>query len=211
MKVRHPPGRAGRPWLVHRLQVAQRGAELLDEKHRALLRERRRLEPRVAKARERWERSAREAGRWLVRAAVLGGERQMRLARPAATSRAEVSISWRTILGVTCPDEVRVAPGSHAGMSERGAGAALLVAALAHRDAVEAAAQLGVVAGALARIESELRATALRRNAMERRWIPAHEETLAALELTLEEIEREDAMRVRWVTRGQTPGASSGR
>ena len=40
MRVRHPPGRAGRPWLAHRLEVARRGAELLEEKQRALLRER---------------------------------------------------------------------------------------------------------------------------------------------------------------------------
>jgi vacuolar-type H+-ATPase subunit D/Vma8 len=34
----------------------------------------------------------------------------------------------------------------------------------------------------------------LRRNAIERRWIPAHADTLAALELALEEHEREDAL-----------------
>ena len=65
-----------------------------------------------------------------------------------------------------------------------------------------AAARLAVADGALRRIEVELRATVLRRNAIERRWIPAHADTLAALELTLEEHEREDGARVRRVARG---------
>jgi V/A-type H+-transporting ATPase subunit D len=55
-----------------------------------------------------------------------------------------------------------------------------------------------VLDGALQRIDAELRAASLRRNAVQHRWIPAHEEALAALELTLEELEREDGVRVRW-------------
>ena len=39
MALRIPPGRAGRIWLVRRLEIARRGAELLDRKRQALLRE----------------------------------------------------------------------------------------------------------------------------------------------------------------------------
>ena len=105
MKVRHPPGRAGRPWLAHRLAVARRGAELLAEKQRALLRERARLEPLLAQARSDWEQRAREAEPWLARAAMLGGERQLDFV-PSAL--AEVTVGWRTILGVRCPADPRV-------------------------------------------------------------------------------------------------------
>ena len=38
MPLRVPPGRAGRPWLLHRLEVARAGADVLEEKRRALLR-----------------------------------------------------------------------------------------------------------------------------------------------------------------------------
>ena len=58
--------------------------------------------------------------------------------------------------------------------------------------------RLATLAGALERVEAGLHGTALRRNAIQRRWIPAHEGALADLELTLEELEREDGARVRW-------------
>ena len=43
MRLRHPAGRAGRMWLEHRVEVATRGASLLDRKRRALVQEHRRL------------------------------------------------------------------------------------------------------------------------------------------------------------------------
>jgi V/A-type H+-transporting ATPase subunit D len=196
VKVRHPPGRAGRPWLVHRLEVARRGAELLDEKFRALLREHARLEPEAARARAEWERSAREAERWLTRAALMSGERQLALAAAAIPGRASVTVHRRAILGVSCPVDGALAPGSGAAV---GGGAAVLCAAAAHRRALEAALAVGVADGALRRIEAELRATRLRRNAIVRTWIPAHEAALRTLELALEELEREDGARLRRV------------
>jgi V/A-type H+/Na+-transporting ATPase subunit D len=199
VKVRHPPGRAGRPWLVHRLEVSRRGAELLDEKFRALLRERVRLEPVAAAARAEWERTAREAERWLARAAMMGGERQISLAAAAARPAA-VTVRWRAILGVPCPSETSVAPAHPQELMELGGGAALLSAAVAHRRALEAAVQVAAAEEALRRIDAALHATRLRRNAIQRNWIPAHEEALRTLELTLEELEREDGARLRRVT-----------
>jgi V/A-type H+/Na+-transporting ATPase subunit D len=203
VKIRHPPGRAGRPWLVHRLEVSRRGAELLDEKFRALLRERMRLEPVATAARTEWERSAREAERWLARAAMMGGERQLALAA-AAAQPAQVTVRWRAILGVTCPSEASVAPYREAELMELGGNAALLLAAVAHRRALEAAVQVAAAEEALRRIDAALRATRLRRNAIQRNWIPAHEEALRALELTLEELEREDGARLRRVTQPES-------
>ena len=199
MKIRHPPGRAGRPWLVHRLEVSRRGAELLDEKFRALLRERLRLEPVATAARAEWERSAREAERWLARAAMTGGERQLSLSAAAARP-AQVTVRWRAILGVSCPSEASVAPYRDAELMELGGNAALLSAAVAHRRALEAAVQVAAAEAALRRIDAALHATRLRRNAIQRNWIPAHEEALHALELSLEELEREDGARLRRVT-----------
>ncbi len=209
MKIRHPPGRAGRPWLAHRLEVARRGAELLDEKCRALAHERRLLEPLAADARRAWDRAARDAERGLARAAVLGGQQQIELAR--ATSRtADVDVHWRTILGVRCPVDAHLAPPAADEPVAPGGSAALLAAAGAHRIALEAAARLAVLDAALRQIDQELRATALRRNAIQHRWIPAHEAAATALALALEELEREDGMRVRWATGGGKDGVHTG-
>jgi V/A-type H+/Na+-transporting ATPase subunit D len=201
VKIRHPPGRAGRPWLVHRLEVSRRGAELLDEKFRALVRERMRLEPAASAARTEWERSAREAERWLARAAMMGGERGLTLSASAARP-AEVTVRWRAILGVTCPSEASVAPYREEELMELGGNAALLSTAVAHRRALEAAVQVAAAEAALRRIDAALHATRLRRNAIQRNWIPAHEQALRALELTLEELEREDGARLRRVVGG---------
>jgi V/A-type H+-transporting ATPase subunit D len=201
MRVRHPPGRAGRPWLARRLAVARRGAELLDEKHRALTRERLRLEPLVREARLEWERRAREAELWMTRAAVLGSRRQLTTAA-AAPEPATLTVRRRSVLGVACPVGAELAAGGGADPAALGAGAALLCAAAAHRRAVAAALDVAVLDGALRRVHDELRRTALRRNAIEQRWIPAHEAALAELEIALEELEREDGARVRWVTGG---------
>jgi V/A-type H+/Na+-transporting ATPase subunit D len=198
VKIRHPPGRAGRPWLVHRLEVSRRGAELLDEKFRALARERMRLEPVATATRTEWERTAREAERWLARAAMMSGERGLTLSAAAARP-AEVTVRWRAILGVTCPSEASVAPYREAELMELGGNAALLSAAVAHRRALEAAVQVAAAEAALRRIDAALHATRLRRNAIQRNWIPAHEQALRALELTLEELEREDGARLRRV------------
>jgi V/A-type H+-transporting ATPase subunit D len=213
VKVRHPPGRGGRPWLAHRLDVARRGAELLGEKQHALLRERERLEPLLAQAREQWEQRAREAERWQVRAAMLGGERPLDYVSTAPTvptaptALARVTVSWRTILGVRCPADARLELPSERELVPAGAGAALYCASTAHRRALEAAVALGVLESALDRIRTDLRATTLRRVAIERRWIPAHERALAELELELDEVEREDGARVRRITHRRSSSA----
>jgi V/A-type H+-transporting ATPase subunit D len=156
------------------------------------------MEPEAARARAEWERSAREAERWLTRAAVMSGERQLAVAAAAVQAPASVTVRRRAILGVSCPVDGTVAPGAGAAVA---GGAALLCAAAAHRRALEAALAVGVADGALRRIDAELRATRLRRNAIVRTWIPAHEDALRTLELALEELEREDGARLRRVLR----------
>jgi V/A-type H+-transporting ATPase subunit D len=211
MKVRHPPGRAGRPWLVHRLEVARRGAELLQEKQRALLREGDRLRPLLAQAREDWQQRSGEAERWFVRAAMLGGERPLDFVPVAPGGLARVTVSQRRILGVRCPAEAQLQlPGEHE-LVPAGASAALYCAAAAHRRALEAAVRVGVLECAFARIQADLRASTRRQVAIERRWIPAHERALAALELGLDEVELEDGARVRRIAGGglPAPGGSS--
>ena len=201
MPLRVPAGRAGRPWLVHRLEIARGAADVLDQKRRALTRERGRLVELVAEARAEWERAAGEAADWLDRASVLAGERRLRLARFHAGERATLQVRWRNFLGVACPETPELELPALAGAAGVGGSAALPVAAAAHRRALEAAARFGALRVAHDRISDELAATNRRLRAIERRWIPQHEEALAALALALDEAEREDAVRTRWAIR----------
>jgi V/A-type H+-transporting ATPase subunit D len=203
MRLRTPPGRAGKPWLAHRLAVARRGAEVLDDKRRGLLRERARLVAIVGETRDAWERAVREAAVWLQRALLLSGQRSFELARFHVPEPADVRLAWRRSLGVTYPSDAEVRLPPSPDLVAPGGSSALPAAASAYGRAVEAGARYGASLTALERVEAELVATTLRLRALERRWIPAHEEALAALALALDETEREDALRGRWfVERG---------
>ncbi len=210
MRLQVPPGRAGRPWLTRRLEIAGRGADVLDEKRRALLREQRRLAVLVADTREAWERAAAEAERWLLRAALEGGERGLELAGAYVPWPAQVHVSWRNSLGVVFPEDAEVELPLSPLLVAPGGGSSLAYAVLAHREAVETAARHGAARAGYELVSAELVSTLRRLRAIERRWIPAHEAALAALTLALDETEREDAARVRWVSRRrerQTMGA----
>jgi len=198
MRLRTPPGRAGRPWLVHRLAVARRGADVMDQKRRGLLHERTRLVTIVSEARDAWEAAVREAEVWLQRALLISGQRSFELASFHVPEQAEVHLTWQRSLGVVYPSDAEVRLPSTPDLIAPGGSSALPIAASAYGRAVEAGARFAAARSALDRVEAEFAATTRRLRALERRWIPAHESALAALALSLDESEREDAVRARW-------------
>jgi V/A-type H+-transporting ATPase subunit D len=175
MRLRKPPGRAGRPWLTQRLAVARRGADVLEQKRRGLLRD-----------------------AWLRRALLIGGQRSFELAVFYVPEPANVRLEWRRPLGLTYASDADVRLPPTPDLVAPGGTAALPVAAGAFGRAVEAGARFAATRSALDRLDAELAATARRLRALERRWIPAYEQALAALALELDENEREDALRGRW-------------
>lgn len=200
MALRIPPGRAGRTWLVRRLEIARRGVDVLEEKRRVLLRERERLEPLVQEAEAAWRKRSAEADGWLERAAVLSGDRRLRLARQAVRAPATVDVRWRNSLGVVVPEPPVLELPPAADVVRIGGSAALPVAADRHREALEAGVRLAALRYAHDAVWRELEQTTLRLRAIERRWIPRHRDALAALSLALDEIEREDLARARWAS-----------
>ena len=198
VRLRTPPGRAGRPWLVHRLAVAERGARVLDDKRQALLRERATLAVLVEDTRLVWEDAVREAEAWHIRALLISGRRCLELAIFYVTEPAEVRLTWRRTAGVSLPSDAEVRIPTRPDVVAPGGSSALPYAAAAYGRAVEAGARHAAARLALARVDAELAAAIRRLRALERRWIPAHEDALAALALALDETEREDAVRARW-------------
>jgi len=199
MSLRTPPGRAGRMWLLRRIAVGRRGRDVLEQKRRALLLEAERLRGRRDEARVAWEESAREAEQWWRRASVLAGQRPLRITVALVPEPAELTVRRRSSLGVTLPadPELRLPPPAS---SARGS-SALAFAATAHRRALDAAATLAVAERAYAATVAEAAATGQRLRAIDCRWLPEHEQALERLELELDEVDREDAARVRWVIR----------
>lgn len=199
MALRIPPGRAGRLWVEHRLEVARRGADVLNQKRRALIRLARELDALLEDAQADWEDAAREASDWLARAAILSGPRHLRLALLHTNRRATARVRWRNSLGVVYPTACEIDLPERIDVAALGGSAALAGASDAHRRALDAAARFAVLKGAHTRVTAELTATARRARAIERRWIPEHEAALRRLELSLDEAEREEAARTRWV------------
>jgi V/A-type H+/Na+-transporting ATPase subunit D len=186
-----PLGRAGRLRLERRLQVARRGADLLDRKLRILQRELPGLRAEAARAARDWEQCAADADRWLLRAALLGGQRAIRLADDVAP--AELDVGYVVTVGVRHPATCACTFPPPAGW----AGPTVGAARHAHQVALEAAARSAAASAALRIMEAEAAATRLRLRAIKDRWIPLLEQARAEVALALDEQERADGARLR--------------
>lgn len=197
MQIRVSPGHAGRMRLIHRLQVAARGADLLDREQSALLAAERELRVERERAELQWRRETDEARLWMDRATLVDGESGVLLAQAFAPVELDARIVAQTVMGVRCPclDEPREPP--RAAVSGLFASPTMTRALDARRAAALASLRCAIARSSHARVARELARVARRRAAIERRWIPAHSAALAALELALEESEREHSTRVR--------------
>jgi V/A-type H+-transporting ATPase subunit D len=194
-KLAVPPGRAGRIWLVRRLETARRGADLLDRKLRILQSELSRLQAAAARTAEQWDHCQDEARTWLLRAALLSGERAIRLADDGQV--ADVRVSYAATMGIRHPESATCAfPPSLTWDSP-----VLARTRQAHRTALEAAARHAAAIAAVRMVDDEVRATRYRLRAVQDRWIPRLEQALAEVTFTIEEQERADAARLRLAVR----------
>jgi V/A-type H+-transporting ATPase subunit D len=197
MRLRHPPGRAGRLWLDHRLALAERGADLLDKKRRVLAQEERRLRVLARQTADGWQSAAREAETWLNRAAILAGDEKLAMLA-IQQPRAGVKVIMRSSMGVTFAAETEIDLGAEMVHASGGSAAADL-AVVATRRAVVAAVDEAVAQSALKRVSRERLLTTRRQRAVERRWVPALSAAARSLEAALDELEREEATRAVWV------------
>lgn len=199
-RIAVPPGRAGRLWLDRRLQAARRGADLLDRKLRILEAE---LDARRAPAqaaRREWERCCADAEKWLLRAALLGGQRSIRLA--TEDGMADVRIAYTVTAGVRHPVSGTCAIPPPAGW----AGPATAEARRAHQAALAAAVAHAAQASAVRLVEAEVAVTRYRLRAIRDRWIPRLEQARAEIMFALDELERADQARLRRAMAGPGPG-----
>ena len=205
MALRIPPGRAGRIWLRSRLEIAARGAALLDRKRQVLLREQQRLRAELRDAQLAWDAAAAEVEHWTARSAILDGPGRLALLARHVHGRAELEVSWSNLMGARLPAANGVVLPQAPPLSALGASAAAVLLERACRDATLAAARCAVAQRAEAEVSAELARAVRRLRALEHRWIPQHEQALAQLDLALDESQREQAARVRWLTRRRDP------
>lgn len=195
--LRVPPGRAGRLWLSARLETAHRAATLLDHKLHVLRMERERLALIAGRTRIEWIAAQHGADEWLTRAAVLGGQREIRFC--TADQLAEVTVTWDAVMGVRYPGEAVCALPTESATTRSPGTAALLEATGAHQRALRAAVQHAAATAACRILETETAETRRRLHAITERWIPRLESALRSLAERLDEAERAETVQLRWV------------
>jgi V/A-type H+-transporting ATPase subunit D len=208
MPIRVPPGRTGRLWLRERLVIAGRAADLLEQKRQALLQETSRLRQLVEDTRDRWEAACGEADQWLLRAALVGGERQFEVAAAHLGQASEARVVWRSTMGLAYPSEADCLLGPAVGLAGFGDASALGYAVEAHRVALAVAVEYASAERALELVASELEVTTRRLRAIDRRWVPRLGAALHEVEQRLEEQEREAVI---WAHLAARPGWDGGR
>jgi V/A-type H+-transporting ATPase subunit D len=191
-----PPGRAGRIWLIGRLRLGRRAADLLDRKLSILRTEQERLRRRAHQAGARWQECWREADEWAFRNALMGTSREIRLCAPIEPTH--VAIEWSATMGVRYP-AATICDFPSESSSDRTAGTAAVVEARrAFHAAVEAAMAAAAANAAASIVDEEVAATRRRLRAINDRWLPRLESALVTRNHDLDESEREENFRLRW-------------
>jgi len=154
-----------------------------------------RLQAAAAETAEQWDQCGADAQTWLLRAALLSGERAIQLA--ADGQAADVRISYAMAMGIRYPSTATCAIPPALTWDTPVLGGARQ----AHRSALEAAARHAAATAAVRAVEHEVRTTRYRLRAVQDRWIPRLEQALADAIFTIEELERADAARLRLAAR----------
>lgn len=193
MSTEAATGRAGRLRLRRQLAAATRASELLDRKRRILAGELDRLELEAQRTGEDWARSAREATAWLQRAVALDGQRALAAATPG--SPATITVRYGEAMGVPYPVHTTVTPPRD---PVRAGSSALAYATEAHHRALAAGVRHAAINRAVWILAAELAHTRTRQRAIDNRLIPRLDDAIGVLETQLDELDREENVRVRW-------------
>ncbi|WP_405522545.1 V-type ATPase, D subunit [Streptomyces canus] len=197
---RTPPGRAGRLRLRHSLDVAERGADLLEQKLRILRSEHERLLSAERSAALAWRDLLSEAEDWLLRGLFLGGEQALDAAA-AGIGPAEVTLRWTTSMGVRHPAAAAVSVPARSPTAAAPTNTALVHAEAAYGRALRAGGEYAAAHAAAELLGAEVISTRHRVRALRRHWIPRLREALDRADLALEQAEHEDGVRRRWAAR----------
>lgn len=191
-----PPGRAGRMWLSRRLTVATRGGDLLEQKLRILMAEEQDFSLLVERTQVAWTDAARALDGWLLRSALLSGERALRLACDGES--AGVDIEWRLTMGARYPAAADCTIPDRPATAFTPDNTALRHAISAAEQALRAGVDHAVATAALASVQQEISATRRQLRAIRDRWIPRLESAHDELMIALDEQEHDEQVRLRW-------------
>ncbi len=181
------------------LQFAREGYEILDRKREVLTTELVRVAHEADVLQKEVWKILETAYRALEQAQLTLGSDHVEWAALAANKTVDVHLKLRGIMGVAIP--VIEARGEPERMlySLSGTNAALDEASAAFREVLIKTPQLSMLVTTVWRLAGELRKTQRRVNALQHIFIPAYEETVTFIISSLEEREREETFRLKWL------------
>jgi len=197
---RVPPTRMGLLGTRDRRRIALKGVVLLRGKREALANEFFRVMQGVIAGRTRLEEALREAARALAVTRALEGEEALASLALAAAREIPVEIKEKRVWGIPIPEVTapRLLRSNDArGASPVGWGLGAAAAARRHEEALEVLLTICSREVRLQRLGEEIRKASRRINALEQFLIPRLDGEMARIELTLEEREREDIVRLK--------------
>ncbi|MBC7100189.1 V-type ATP synthase subunit D [Methanothermobacter tenebrarum] len=188
--------------LKQREKLAVKGYNLLKEKRNALIMEFFNILERVRGARERVEEKLKEAFEDLTEAQIMMGDMAVNKAAMAVKEFIKVEIDSRNIMGVVVP--VVEIESTERSMVERGYGLVdtsvkLDEAAKKFEESVSLIVELGEIEKSVRLLAGEIESTKRRVNALENIIIPRLQNTVNYIEMRLEEMERENFVRLKMI------------
>ena len=188
--------------LKDREKLAVKGHSLLKEKRNALIMEFFNILERVKGSREGVEKTLLEAYKDLTAAQIVMGDLAVKKSAMSVKESIEVDIDSRSIMGVVVP--LMELQTSERNMVERGYGfidtsVKLDEAAKKFEKSVKLIIELGEIEKTIMLLAGEIESTKRRVNALEHIIIPKLDTTVKYIEMRLEEMERENFVRLKMI------------
>ncbi|HSQ01633.1 MAG TPA: V-type ATP synthase subunit D [Methanobacterium sp.] len=188
--------------LKDREKLAVKGHSLLKEKRNALIMEFFNIIERVKGSRENVEETLKEAYKDLTAAQVVMGDLAVKKSAMSVKESVEIDIDSRSVMGVVVP--LIESETSQRTMVERGYGfldtsVKLDEAASKFEESIKLIIELGEIEKTIILLAGEIESTKRRVNALEHIIIPKLENTVKYIEMRLEEMERENFVRLKMI------------
>lgn len=188
--------------LKQREKLAVKGHSLLKEKRNALIMEFFNILERVKGSRDEVSEKLQEAYQDLTAAQVTMGDLAVKKAAMSVTESVDVDIDSRSVMGVVVP--VIDSETQKRTIVERGYGftdtsVKLDEAAKKFEESIQLIIELGEIEKTIMLLAGEIESTKRRVNALEHIIIPRLENTVKYIEMRLEEMERENFVRLKMI------------
>jgi V/A-type H+/Na+-transporting ATPase subunit D len=188
--------------LKDREKLAVKGHSLLKEKRNALIMEFFNILERVKGSRENVEETLKEAYKDLTASQIVMGDLAVKKSAMSVKESVEIDIDSRSVMGVVVP--LIESETSQRTMVERGYGfldtsVKLDEAASKFEESIKLIIELGEIEKTIILLAGEIESTKRRVNALEHIIIPKLENTVKYIEMRLEEMERENFVRLKMI------------